>query len=102
MLEQTGCDAVMIARGAIGDPLIFKRTLSYLKTGKLQEPSFKDSIKSFKDYLKLSKKHKFQDIEQIKRIGCKFIKNTIGASKMRAELMQLKTFEDIEVFVKGI
>lgn len=33
MMEQTGCDAVMIARGAKGNPWIFSRTLHYLKTG---------------------------------------------------------------------
>ena len=49
-------------------------------------------------FLALSKKHKFQDIGQIRRIGCKFIKNTAGAAKLRNELMQLKTFEEINDF----
>ena len=35
MLDYTGCDAVMIARGAQGNPWIFKRTVHYLKTGEL-------------------------------------------------------------------
>ena len=33
MLDMTGCDAVMIGRGALGNPWIFKRTLHYLETG---------------------------------------------------------------------
>lgn len=102
MLETTGCDAVMIARGAIGDPLIFKRTLNYLKTGKLQEFSFKDNIKCFQNYLKLSKKYQFQNIQQIKYLGAKFIKNIEGASKLRSQLMQFKSFGEIEDFFKRI
>lgn len=33
MLEYTGCDAVMIGRGAQGNPWIFKRTVAWLKSG---------------------------------------------------------------------
>lgn len=35
MLEQTGCDGLMVARGARGNPWIFKRTEHYLRTGEL-------------------------------------------------------------------
>lgn len=98
MLEQTGCDAVMIARGAIGDPLIFERTLDYLKTGELKQPDFKKNIKSFNEYLKLSEKYGFDDIAIIKHLGTKFIKGIQNAGKMRNELMQFKSFNEIKNF----
>lgn len=40
--DHTGCDAIMIGRGAQGNPWIFKRTDHYMKTGQLLDPPSKD------------------------------------------------------------
>lgn len=38
MLEQTGCDGLMIGRGAQGNPWIFREILHYMQTGELLPP----------------------------------------------------------------
>lgn len=40
--DHTGCDAIMIGRGAQGNPWIFKRINHYMKTGQLLDPPSKD------------------------------------------------------------
>jgi nifR3 family TIM-barrel protein len=96
------CDGAMIARAAIGNPLIFRNILDYLKTGKEKETSAKERINSFQEYLKLCKKYKLTEISRIKHLGCNFFKDFEGASKKRGELMNLKSFEDIEEFGKNV
>src|SRR5690606_28555440 len=91
-------DGVMIARGAIGDPLIFTRTLHYLKTHKEKTTSPKQNIKLFLNYLKLAKKHELEDISRIKYLGSNFLKNFQGASQARQKLMALKTPQEITDF----
>lgn len=45
MLDQTGCDGVMIGRGALGNPWMLYRTVEYLKSGELlPEPDMKEKI----------------------------------------------------------
>jgi tRNA-dihydrouridine synthase len=44
MLRETGCAAVMFARGAEGNPFIFPATRSLLATGSWEEPAFEERI----------------------------------------------------------
>lgn len=102
MLKETGCDAVMIARGALGNPLIFRQCNQLLKEGKYSPISFKDNLKQFEIYIKLSEKYKTGNISKMKFIGTNFLKGVEGASKMRNELMHLKDTKEIKKFVESI
>ena len=108
MLKETGCDGVMIARGAIGDPLIFSRILAYLENGKMGEKEGeidrRENLKLFKKYLILEKKYYKSDVDlgRVKYIGGRFIRGFRGAGKMRNEFVKLKTLDEIEEFVNDI
>ncbi|MBX4212452.1 tRNA-dihydrouridine synthase family protein [Candidatus Pacearchaeota archaeon] len=95
-------DGAMIARGALGDPMIFTRILHYMKTGKEQEFNFRENIKYLSQYLILAKKHDLIDMSRIKLIGTNFIKNVHGAATLRSELMRIKTFDDMLSFSKQL
>ncbi len=44
MLKETGCDGLVIARGSLGNPWIFKQVNSYLKNGEIIPMPSKDEI----------------------------------------------------------
>ena len=59
MLDETGCDAVMIGRGALGNPWIFKECLAYLEEGKIiDRPTDKEKILMIKKHYELIKEDK--------------------------------------------
>lgn len=59
MLMETGCDAVMIGRGILGNPWLIKQCLDYLETGKYQkEISFDERIAVMKEHFSLLKQDK--------------------------------------------
>jgi nifR3 family TIM-barrel protein len=54
MLSETGCDAVMIGRGAQGNPWIFGRTVHFLETGELfPGPSVEEKINMIVRHMKM-------------------------------------------------
>jgi len=54
MIAMTGCDAVMIGRAALGNPLIFEQTSHYLATNELlPEPNYAERARVAKEHLRL-------------------------------------------------
>lgn len=46
LMDETGCDGIMIGRGSRGNPWIFSETLHYLETGELKERPSHEEIKN--------------------------------------------------------
>lgn len=95
-------DGVMIARAAIGDPLIFSRVLHYLKTGREQEFDYRANLEQFLEYLRLAHKHDVVELPRIKSLGGNFLRGFDGAAKARGAFMQLKSFDEIKTFVQKL
>ena len=54
MFEETGCDALLAARGSLGNPWIFKEIEEYLKHGRVREkPALEEVVAVMKKHLKL-------------------------------------------------
>jgi nifR3 family TIM-barrel protein len=96
------CDGVMIARGAIGNPLIFNQTLNYIRTGKYDENNYNENLKLYREYLKLAKKYDLLKMSKVKYIGGKFLRGFEGAPQIRNDFMNLRSFDEVEGFVGGI
>ncbi len=99
MLEYTGCDAVMIGRGAQGDPWIFKRTLHFLETGELlDEPDVSQRISMARRHLKMLVEYKGENVgvkEMRKHIGW-YIKGLPHSAESRVRVNNTLGYENMD------
>jgi tRNA-dihydrouridine synthase B len=96
MLEQTGCDAVMIGRAAMKSPYIFRQCLQYLKTGELlPEQTPEEKMKDFMKLLEYYEKYNDASLDKIRRRAMDFTKGMLGGAKMRDGLSRAKDIDGI-------
>lgn len=102
MLEYTGCDAVAIARGVLGNPFIFRELNAYFYDNKIiEKPSNEeifDTIKKHYEYLLKIKDEHLALLEMRTHISC-YIKGMKGSSRIK-DFVNKQT--DINVVMKTL
>ena len=101
MFEKTLCDGVMFARGAIGNPFIFRQTRDFLKTGSYQKISIKEKIGMAKKELYLLSCAKGERLAclEMRRRSVPYIKGIVGAGNVKSKLVRAsKVAEYEEIF----
>ncbi len=97
MLDETGCDAVMIGRAALGNPWIFKRCLAYLETGEiLPEPLPIEKLEMIKYHYNLLKEDKNSKIAllEIRTHALSYLKGMPESKIYKEKICQAKTEEE--------
>lgn len=105
MFEYTGVDGIMIGRASMGNPWIFKKVLHYLKTGeKLEEISNKEKLETMVEHINLEVEEKGEriGIQELRKHMAGYIKNLPNASKIRSNINQINTKEELIEYLRGI
>lgn len=100
MFEKTDCDAIMIGRGALGNPWLFKQINYYFETGeKLDDPSVFDKldmcIRHAKELCEIMEEK--AAIKEMRTHACYYIKGLPNSCLLKNEINKL---EDYESFLK--
>jgi tRNA-dihydrouridine synthase B len=96
---QTGCDGVMIGRGAVQNPWIFRQARHYLETGQLlPPPSLAERASLCLEHLRLaaSRKGGSAALAGMRRHYAGYFRGLPGAAGLRAELGALKEAGQVE------
>ena len=99
MLDETGCDAVMIARGALGNPFIFKQINEYLENGvELEDYSIEERINTCKKYainLVNYYQNELAAMKEMRTHASYFLKGQRNANKYKVRICQVTSLEEL-------
>jgi tRNA-dihydrouridine synthase B len=99
MLEQTGCDAIMIARGARGNPWLFQQIKSYLATGSYEpKPDFEEVRETILRHAKLSIEYKgeFTGIREMRKHVAWYTAGYPQSARLRNQVNEIENLQDLE------
>ncbi|MFT4106345.1 MAG: tRNA dihydrouridine synthase DusB [Lacrimispora sp.] len=103
LMEQTGCDGVMIARGAKGNPWIFSRTLHYLETGEvLPGPAPGEISRMILRHGELQAEHKGEEtaMREMRKHMAWYTAGLPHSARLRNDINQVETLDGLRRFVE--
>ena len=104
MLSSTQCAGIMFARGAMGNPFIFRQTRELLQTGTYSEIPPADKIRTAKKELALLCEEVGEQTacrEMRKRFAA-YTKGIAGGAKLREQLVQASSVQDYETILQAV
>ena len=99
MEEQTGCDGFMIARGAQGNPWIFRQILHYFETGEhLAKPSLEEVTQMILRHARmmLEFKGEYIGIREIRKHAAWYTAGYPNSARLRVAINNVESFEALE------
>lgn len=97
-IEETNVDGIMISRGSLGKPWIFKQIKDYLKYGKYSEISKEEKLKIMLEHIDLDAKEKGEEIsvKEMRKHICYYLKGEPGASEIRDKINHLDSKDEVK------
>lgn len=99
MKEQTNCDGFMIARGAQGNPWIFKQILHYFETGEhLAKPSLEEVADMILRHGKMmiDFKGEYTGVREMRKHAAWYTAGYHNSSKLRVKFNAVESYEDMQ------
>lgn len=99
MLEKTNADAIMIGRGALGNPWVFSKINAYLDECRvLPEPSVTQKMAVMLKHIQkiIEYKGEYTAMREARHHAAYYTKGMKGGAKLRAEIGKLERFEQLQ------
>lgn len=98
MLQQTGCDGIMIGRGALGHPWLYQQTIDFLQKGSYApEPDFAERTKILLHHAALActEKGEWIAIREMRKHVAWYFKGMPHSARLREKSNTIATMEDL-------
>lgn len=103
MLKQTGCDGVMLGRGALGRPWLYRQTMDYLQKGQYEpEPELAERRLVILHHAQLicAQKGELVAMKELRKHIAWYYKGLPNAARMRDLINTVSTMEELEALLE--
>ena len=105
MREQTGCDLVMIARGALGDPWIFRECEALWNGRPVPKRPEKDEIlETVRKHAQMSadEKGEYRAVREMRKHAAWYTKGIPGAAALRRQASEAESLDELFTILEGL
>ena len=105
MFENTGCDLVMVGRGALGRPWVFAQINEYFRTGNiLPEPPLEERMRVMLAHIDRLCDYKgvYIGMREARKHAAWYIRDIRGAAAFRNEIGKLESMEQLEELARKV
>ncbi|WP_283683355.1 tRNA dihydrouridine synthase DusB [Parablautia sp. Marseille-Q6255] len=104
MLEQTGCDGIMVGRAVRGNPWLFDQIREYLETGRIPERPSKEEVRAMMlrhARMQIGYKGDYIGIREMRKHISWYTAGYPGSAKLRGEINMVDSYAQLEQLLEG-
>lgn len=97
MLDKTGCDSIMVGRGALGNPFIFQ-SIKKMLTGEIySEPTLLEKQRAMQRHIELMRETKPErvGVPEMRKHFAWYVKGLPHSAKLKVQAFSAKTYEEL-------
>lgn len=104
MFDETGCDGIMIGRGAQGNPWIFRQILHWMETGEKIRPSAEEVREMILRHARLLVEHKgvYTGIREMRKHVAWYTAGYPGSARLRARVNEVTELCELEDLIQSL
>ena len=97
MLEYTNCDAIMVGRGALGNPWLLGNIVKYLNGEEILEPNLNDRKEMMKRHFSYLLRYKNERLAilEMRTICAYYLKGVVGSARIKEKIFKTSTKEEL-------
>ena len=102
LLEETGCDGIMVGRAAQGNPWIFNEIRTYLETGKLLERPSKGEVRDMMlrhARMQIEYKGEYIGMREMRKHVSWYTAGYPNSAKLRGVINAVESYEELETLL---
>ena len=105
LVEMTGCDGIMIGRGAQGNPWIFRQILHWMETGEEEPKPDLEEVKAMilrHARMLVEYKGAYTGIREMRKHVAWYTAGYPNSAKLRARVNEIESLEALEHLIQGL